>query len=115
MEASEIISREKSFVVFSRERGGYFQSSDIAWERLSNALNSLGAKYKDVPACTEIELDIKKAEMIGICHDDPKVTDEDKVRYDACIAWRAPEIEFLNAEGFEAKTIAAGKKETTQL
>ena len=109
METPEIVTRETAYVVFTREMGDYFKSSDIAWARLSQSLNALEEKFNNVPPTKEIALDANKAELIGICYDNPTITDEEKIRYDACIAWNEQEIEFLKSEGFETKTIAAGK------
>ncbi len=87
MGTPEVVNRETTYIVFNRELGNYFKSSDIAWKKLTDELNSLEEKYQDAPPQNEILLDSKLAEFIGICYDDPNVTDQDKIRYDACIAW----------------------------
>jgi AraC family transcriptional regulator len=51
----------------------------------------------------------RRAEAIGICHDDPQVTDEANIRYDASLAWAKKEVEILADYGFETKIIAGGK------
>ncbi|MCK5830135.1 MAG: AraC family transcriptional regulator [Methylococcales bacterium] len=109
MEMPEIVTRETTFVVFTREIGDYFKSSDIAWGRLTGELNRLEEKFKKVPAYNEIDFDEKKAELMGIIYDDPSIVEQEKLRYDACIAWSEAEIIFLQSKGFETKTIVDGK------
>jgi len=109
METPEIVSRETAFIVFTRATGIYFKSSDKAWQRLTKELDNLDKKHKESPPSSTILLDENKAELLGICYDAPQVTDEDKIRYDACIAWTEEETDFLTAEGFETKQISAGK------
>jgi len=109
METPEIVTRETSHIVFTRELGDYFKSADIAWNRLDSELNNLEEKYKGVAPKKEGEFDIKQAELIGICYDDPEVTEVEKIRYDACIAWSKEEIDFLKSVGCKTKTIAGGK------
>ena len=109
MDKAEIVSRETAYVVYTRETGDYYKSADIAWERLSNNLNKLEEKYKGLPPTAGLEFDPNSAELLGICYDDPEVTKEEKIRYEACIAWSEVEIEFLKTEQFNTKTIVSGK------
>jgi AraC family transcriptional regulator len=112
MQAPKIVTRDEKFVVYERECGGYEKSSDIAWKKLSKELNDLGEKLKNNPDsdCKDtIILDTKDAELLGICHDDPTVTDEKNIRYDAAIAWDKKKIDFLKEQGFNTKKIEGGK------
>jgi len=109
METPEIVNRETTHVVFTRAMGDYFKSSDIAWDKLTVELNKIEEKYKDQPQEDENAFDMQRAELMGIYYDDPDVTDEEKIRYDACISWTKEEIDFLNAEGLQTKSIPAGK------
>ncbi len=114
MQTPKIVDRNEAFVVFVRKNGGYEKSADIAWEELSKELNGLCEKLKDKKNCASISLDIKNAELIGICHDDPSVTAEENIRYDAAIAWDKKEIDFLKEQGFSTKEIV-GEKYVTVL
>lgn len=109
METPEIVNRETTHVVFTRAMGDYFKSSDIAWDKLTVELNKIEEKYKDQPQEDENAFDMQRAELMGIYYDDPDVTDEEKIRYDACISWTKEEIDFLNSEGLQTKSIPAGK------
>ena len=104
-----IITREKAYIVFTRERGDYMTSSDIAWTRLSASMNDLGEAFKKRPPKQELHLGKGNGEAIGICHDDPDITEEANIRYDAALAWGEKEVEILAGYGFETKTISSGK------
>ncbi len=67
----EVIQREEKRVVFVRHVGAYDQCG-TAWEKLMGWAGPKGLIRDDV-------------ECIGICYDDPDVTDTDKIRYDACL------------------------------
>ena len=112
MQIPKIVQRDKAYVVYVRENGGYEKSCDKAWEKLSKQLNNLEQKLKDEVANTKILLDIKNGELLGICHDDPTVTKEENIRYDAAIAWGKKEVDFLTNQGFDTKEIAGGKHAT---
>jgi AraC family transcriptional regulator len=117
MQEPKIVTLEDKFVVFTRENGEYNTSSKIAWERLTSTLNGLGEKIKKSDATFfqkikdgfTIDLDPKKGELLGICHDDPTVTQPQNIRYDASIAWEKEKIDFLKKHGYETKTINGGK------
>jgi AraC family transcriptional regulator len=109
----KIVTRESVNIVFHRELGAYEKSSDIAWQALTNKLNTFGKKYQKKPQQEGLSYDIQDAELIGIIHDDPKVTDSANIRYDASIAWSEPEIALLAKEGFNTKSITGGKYATT--
>jgi AraC family transcriptional regulator len=57
---------------FIRRYGNYTQSPWTAWQAMTNFIN-------------ENHLDRSKIRYFGISHDDPEVTNEDKLRYDAAI------------------------------
>ena len=50
-----------------------------------------------------------KSRFLGVCYDDPKVTPEDKIRYDACVTVD----DSVEAEGdIQIQTIETGKYAT---
>lgn len=59
-------------VIYAQERGDYYTSASKAWETVCRF-----ATEKGLWNCS--------AEMIGISHDDPTLTDPEKLRYDACV------------------------------
>lgn len=67
---------EKSFpdlpVLFIRRIGNYMQTPFEAWKAMGNYIE-------------ENKWDPSQVRYFGICHDDPKITQEDKLRYDAAI------------------------------
>ncbi|HHD75709.1 MAG TPA: AraC family transcriptional regulator [Campylobacterales bacterium] len=109
MENIEIVERDEAYVVFTRELGEYDKSSEIAWRRLSDAMNGLGKRFQEKPPQIEMSLGMGNGEALGICHDDPQVTDEANIRYDAALAWGKAEIEELAKYDFETKRVAGGK------
>ena len=114
MKEIKIVQRDEVDVVFVRETGGYEKSSDIAWKRLSAYLNELETIFAKNPPEVEINLSQENSEALGICHDDPSITDEANIRYDAAMAWPKAEIAFLAKHGFETKTVAGGKYAVTE-
>ncbi len=109
MKEINIVEREACHVVFTRETGNYDKSSEVAWKRLSDSLNDLEKVFAKNPPATEVCLSEKNAETLGICHDDPSITDEANIRYDAAIAWPKKEIDVLESYGFEVKSVEGGK------
>lgn len=109
MNQPKIVEREEVSVVFTRELGDYNKSSDIAWKRLSDDLNSLGKKFEENPPSVEMMLTEQNSETLGICHDDPQVTNENNIRYDAAIAWSEESVNELAKYDFETKKVAGGK------
>ncbi len=69
----KFIDIEEKQCLYLRMHGAY-QNLDYqgAWEKLWGQIK-------------EQKLFTKGIEMLGLPHDDPKVTDEDKIRYDACL------------------------------
>ncbi len=80
-------------IIYVSRRGDYNKSAGEAW----NAVCDFAAKNR---------LFGFKTEMIGISHDDPTITETDKLRYDACIVVNK-DIEPVGEVG--VKNIAAGK------
>jgi len=80
-------------ILYVRKTGDYTKSSGQAWEAL------MGFAYKN-KIKNKKNLMGKEAMMFGIGHDNPNVTDINKLRYDACITWDDktvhPEGEVLN-------------------
>jgi len=68
----KIKSIKNKKVIYKRALGNYNVSAEKAWKTLSEF-----AKKKRLFGF--------KTEFIGISHDDPNITDSDKLRYDACI------------------------------
>lgn len=80
-------------LLFIRKLGEYSESGPQAWESMHAFIN-------------ENHLDRTKLRYFGITHDDPRVTTEDKLRYDACIL--APKN--VQPKGSVAKQILKGGK-----
>lgn len=109
MNKAEIVKRDEVHVVYTSELGNYEKSSEIAWNKLSEAMHDLENVFAKNPPSIEMNLSENNAEALGICHDDPKETDEENVRYDASIAWAYEEVKELGKYGFETKSIAGGR------
>ncbi len=67
----KIQSIPKLTVAFVRNVGPY-DDAQVAWDKLLPYLGSQGWLGAD-------------SKYIGLCHDDPDITPEDKIRYDACV------------------------------
>lgn len=88
---------DSTTVLCTRSTGHYKQAASEAWSTL------MSFAYSN-------KLMIKQTRLFGISHDDPAVTESDKIRYDACISQEASlasEIELQ--QGIERKVIAGGK------
>ncbi|RXJ65530.1 AraC family transcriptional regulator [Halarcobacter ebronensis] len=70
----KIVELEDMDILYLRKTGEYQKCSVEAWETL---INFVGIKYfiKD------------EVMMFGIGHDNPRITQTDKLRYDACVSW----------------------------
>ena len=68
----EIRIRSDKTILYVRRTGDYNKSSGEAWSAVCQFAFPRGLVGRDV-------------EFIGISHDDPDITAEDKLRYDACI------------------------------
>ena len=114
MDNVKIVKRDEVYVVFAREMGAYEKSSKIAWDRLSADMDDLERKFAQRPPKTAMCLGRGNAEALGICHDDPEVTEDAKLRYDAALAWDKEDVEELANYDFETKTVAGGKYAVTE-
>ena len=72
----KIIELKEVEILYVRKEGDYTVSASKAWERLMQFAYKNKIKYKK-------NLMGKSAMMFGIGHDDPNVTDANKLRYDA--------------------------------
>lgn len=89
----EIKTRPDTKVVYVRKTGRYYESAEQAWSAVCRIAFPKRLVEPD-------------AEFIGIGHDDPDVTPEDKLRYDACISVKKD----VKPEGeLGVQTIAGGK------
>jgi AraC family transcriptional regulator len=93
MQEPKIVELKPVEVLYVRKEGDYNKSAGEAWEVLMGFAYKNKIKYKK-------NLMGKDAMMFGIGHDDPNVTDIEKLRFDACISWDdktvQPEGEILN-------------------
>ena len=109
MNTPQIITREDTLVVFIRELGEYGKSSQIAWEKLTKKFSTLIEKFEQRAPKTPMNISPEIGEAFGICYDDPKVTDEKNIRYEAAKSWNKEDIKELENYDFETKTIAGGR------
>jgi len=80
MQKPQIIELKPIEVLYVRKEGAYNKSAGEAWEVLMSFAYKNRIKYKK-------NLMGKNTMMFGIGHDNPNVTVEDKLRFDACISW----------------------------
>jgi AraC family transcriptional regulator len=80
-------------VISARAVGPYAEAAPIAWGRIMKFSYSNKLMEKNIRS-------------IGISHDDPKITEPNCIRYDACLDISA---NIENEEGLEAKIIPGGK------
>jgi AraC family transcriptional regulator len=100
MKEPKIVELKPVEVLYVRKEGAYDKSAGEAWERLMGFAYEQKIKFKK-------NLMGKDAQMFGIGHDNPNITDEDKLRFDACISWDDKTVE---PQGEVAnKTIDGGK------
>jgi AraC family transcriptional regulator len=90
----KIVEIEDIEILYVRKTGEYTKCSIEAWETL---ISFVGTEYF-------IRDDVM---MFGIGHDNPHVTDIDKLRYDACLSWMDKTIQ-LKGE-IQSKIIDGGK------
>lgn len=69
----EILTLEPVRVLSRRERGGYAQAASAAWKGLLTAL-----AVARIPLAPENR-------FMAICYDDPNITEEEKIRFEACV------------------------------
>jgi len=89
----EIINFKPVDIIFVRKTGSYMKAGKAAWD---NIMKFAGAK----------NIINENTKFFGICHDDPKTTPEEKIRYDACIVI---DNDIETSGEVEKKTIEAGK------
>jgi AraC family transcriptional regulator len=87
----EVIQREEKRVAFVRHVGAYNLCGQ-AWEKLMSWASPKGLCNKD-------------SEGLGVCYDDPDVTEPDRIRYDACLVIDDSVVE---EEGIGIQTIQGG-------
>lgn len=68
----KVEERENGDLLFIRSVGDYSKSGPRAWEKMHAFIDEMG-------------FDRSSLRYFGITHDDPHVTGEEKLRYDACI------------------------------
>ncbi|MGB5917964.1 AraC family transcriptional regulator, partial [Arcobacter sp.] len=90
----KIVELEDIEILYVRKTGEYTKCSIEAWETL---INFVGTEYF-------IRDDLM---MFGIGHDNPHVTDIDKLRYDACLSWMDKTIQPKGE--IQSKIIDGGK------
>jgi AraC family transcriptional regulator len=73
----KIVERPEKQAVFVRRTGAYEESAGAAWEAVCRFAYSRRLVSPD-------------REFIGISHDDPQITAQEKLRYDACITVSQP-------------------------
>lgn len=89
-----IVDMKPAEVLCVRKTGAYMKSADEAWQsiaefaRANDILENVTARY-------------------GIAHDNPKITESELIRYDACLLVNDPQIKPSGE--VMSKTIAGGK------
>jgi AraC family transcriptional regulator len=87
-------------ILYVRKEGKYSEAAGQAFEVLMKFAYTQKIKFKK-------KLMGKDVMVFGIGHDDPKITDSSKLRYDACVSW---DDKTVKPEGeIATKTIPAGK------
>jgi len=96
----QIVKIEPIEVLYVRRVGKYTDAASKAWEVLMSFAYTQKIKHKK-------NLMGKDAKMFGIGHDDPSITPENELRYDACISY---DDKSVRPEGeIGVKTIEGGK------
>jgi AraC family transcriptional regulator len=90
----KIVKLEDIEILYVRKTGEYTKCSIKAWETLINFVSKEYFIRDDVM-------------MFGIGHDNPHVTDADKLRYDACVSWVDKTIQTKGE--IQSKIIDGGK------
>ena len=96
----EIIELEPIEVLYVRRMGAYTKVAGDAWESIMKFAYPLKIKFKK-------NLMGKDAQMFGIGHDDPNITPENELRYDACISYDDKSVKPEGEIG--VKTIDEGR------
>jgi len=90
------VDRDDCYIIYIRKLGSYDISSEEAWEELITKLDSL-------------ETFVHLSEIIGICYDEPEITEDANIRYEAGIVMSKKEVELLEEKGFSGKLLLGGK------
>jgi len=96
----QIVELKPIEVLYVRRVGEYNKVAGDAWEVLMSFAYGQKIKYKK-------NLMGKNAMMFGIGHDDPNITSENELRYDACISYDDKSVKPEGEIG--VKTIEGGK------
>ncbi len=95
IEEPQITTRDNSHILYVRKIGGYETSTEDAWESLMQSIQSLPS------------LDL--TQLIGICYDDPEISVEDTIRYEAAIVLTPDTIKPLQDQEFNTKMLFGGR------
>ncbi|MGB5866322.1 MAG: AraC family transcriptional regulator [Arcobacteraceae bacterium] len=96
----KIVELKDIDILYVRKTGSYQKAAQEAWEVLMPFAYQNKIKYKK-------NLMGKDAMMFGIGHDNPHVTEVEKLRYDACISW---DDKTVKPQGeIQSKIIDGGK------
>ncbi|KPK32005.1 MAG: hypothetical protein AMS24_05160 [Chlamydiae bacterium SM23_39] len=91
----EIKNIEEIPVLFIRRMGNYNISSKEAWDAMMAFIK-------------ENNLDVKKLRYFSMGHDDHKIVDEEKLRFDVCI--QVPEDQKISVKGEVNHKVIKGRK-----
>jgi len=106
---------QKKYVLSIQRPGGEnmevtikeFDEMTVAFVRHTGPYRDVGSAWEKL--CCDRQVRIMSGPdslAIGICYDDPDVTREDKIRYDACVTVRD---DFVPGEGIGKQTIRGGE------
>ena len=96
----KIVDLEPIEVLYVRKVGDYNKVAGDAWESIMSFAYPQKIKFKK-------NLMGKDAQMFGIGHDDPNITPQNELRYDACISYDDKSVTPVGEIG--VKTIEGGK------
>jgi len=100
MMTPEMVTLAPIEVLYVRKEGAYMKSAAEAWQVLMRFAYEQKIKQGK-------ELMGESAMTFGIAHDNPTITEEDKIRFDACISWDDPTVQPQGE--VQAKTIEGGE------
>jgi AraC family transcriptional regulator len=96
----KIVELEPIEVLYIRKIGDYTKVAGEAWESIMSFAYPQKIKFKK-------NLMGKDAQMFGIGHDDPSITQKNELRYDACISYDDKSVKPRGEIG--VKTIEGGR------
>jgi AraC family transcriptional regulator len=96
LQTPKLIHREDTHIMYIRELGKYDFSSQKAWGKLISNFDDL-------------ENNLHLSELLGICYDDPEITKEEHIRYEAGITLNKKEAIVVEERGFKCKILVGGK------